>query len=71
MTITTLYLEGQGDLVRGFLMGRARVAIWLPGLINQVQRAHAGLVISTVLLLPAYEPEMSSIFREPPGAEPG
>ena len=33
------YLEGQGDLVNGFIMGIARVTIWAIGVINLLTKS--------------------------------
>ena len=33
------YLEGQGDLVSGFIMGITRVTIWLIGVINLLTKS--------------------------------
>ena len=34
-----VYLEGQGDLVNGFIMGTTRVTIWVVGVMNLLTKS--------------------------------
>ena len=39
LPVGTIYLEGQGDLVSGLIMGIIRVTIWVIGVINPLTKS--------------------------------